>query len=210
MTETTCVGTLLPDNVTNTDGSSGYLLPNTQAKIVDENGSDITAGAGELLVRGPQMMLGYLNNDKATQETFTEGGWMRTGDIVICKDGMWWVVDRKKELIKVNGLQVAPAELEALLLQHQSVIDAAVTGLMAEGNEYPRAYVATRATGKSITEAEIETFVAERVAKHKRLTGGVKFVAAIPRLLSGKVSRSVIKNWAKADARSLSTSESRL
>ena len=212
MTETTCVGTLLPDNVINTDGSVGHLLPNTEAKIVDEDGREVADEPGELCVRGPQMMLGYWDNEKATQDTYTVDEWMKTGDIVVAKDDMWWVFDRKKELIKVNGLQVAPAELEAILLQHESISDAAVVGLMVDGNEYPRAYVVVHSgtAGDHLTEADIQRYVAGMVAKHKQLIGGVRFKQMIPRLLSGKIMRSVIKEWAKEDAKSFETSQSRL
>lgn len=146
MTETTCVGILMPDNVRNTDGTSGYLLPNTEAKLVDDDGLQVrdNNAPGELWIRGPQTMLGYWNNPGATSETCTSDGWVKTGDIVVVKDSLFWVVDRKKELIKVNGLQVAPAELEALLLQHDQIADAAVVGLIVDGNEYPRAYVVLR------------------------------------------------------------------
>lgn len=203
MTETTCVGTIIPDNVINTDGSVGYLLPNTEAKILDEDGREIADGPGEMYVRGPQMMLGYWENDKATRETISADGWLKTGDTIVVSDHLWWIVDRKKELIKVNGFQVAPAELEALLIQHEGIADAAVVGVMAEGNEYPRAYVVLNADGraKHLTEMDIQMYIASKTARHKHLTGGVQFKQAIPRLLSGKIMRSAVKEWAKKDAK---------
>lgn len=212
MTETTCVGTVLPDDSINTDGSVGYLLPNTEAMIVDEDGNEVLHGPGELYVRGPQMMLGYWKNERSTQDTFATEGWLRTGDSVIVRDDLWWVVDRKKELIKVNGLQVAPAELEAILVQHEGIADAAVVGLVADGNEYPRAYVVPhrKDDARQLGEAEIQEYVAGKVAKHKRLTGGVVFTQTIPRLLSGKIMRSVIKEWAKQDANGVNGRHSRL
>lgn len=216
MTETTCVGILMPDNVRNTDGTSGYLLPNTEAKLVDDDGLQVrdNNAPGELWIRGPQTMLGYWNNPGATSETCTSDGWVKTGDIVVVKDSLFWVVDRKKELIKVNGLQVAPAELEALLLQHDQIADAAVVGLIVDGNEYPRAYVVLRpglAPGEhKLMESDVQRYVAAAVAKHKRLTGGVRFEPVIPTLPSGKIMRSTIRQWAKRDAMGFQTSRSLL
>lgn len=212
MTETTCVGTKLPINTRYDHNSIGYLLPNTEAKIVDANDQEIEKGPGELWVRGPQVMLGYWKNEKATEETYAEGGWLKTGDIVIVKDDLWWIVDRKKELIKVNGLQVAPAELEAILLQIESVVDSAVVGITIDGRELPRAYVVLSPGSRAdITkEQAIQEFVARKVAKHKRLQGGVVFKDKIPRLLSGKIMRSTVREWAKADARTSGGDRSRL
>ncbi|KAJ9614294.1 hypothetical protein H2200_002430 [Cladophialophora chaetospira] len=204
MTETTCVGILEPDNVRSTDGNSGYLLPNSEAKIVDADGQEVVDTPGELWIRGPQTMLGYWNNEKSTRESCTTDGWIKTGDIVVVKNHKWWVVDRKKELIKVNGLQVAPAEIEALLLQHQKISDAAVVGLDLNDNEYPRAYVMLEPglSPGELTELEVQKYIAERTAKHKHLRGGVEFKRSIPRLQSGKIMRSKIKEWAKQDAKS--------
>ena len=122
-------------------GSVGWLQPNTEARLVSpESGED--AAEGEVWVRGPQVMLGYLNNPEATRETLTEDGWLRTGDIARAVDGVFFIVDRVKELIKYKGYQVAPAELEALLLTHPSVADAAVVPMPhAEGGEAPQAFV---------------------------------------------------------------------
>ncbi|KEF56919.1 uncharacterized protein A1O9_07109 [Exophiala aquamarina CBS 119918] len=212
MTETTCVGTKLPINTRYDHNSIGYLLPNTEAKIVDENNQEIERGPGELWVRGPQMMLGYWKNENATKDTYSDGGWLRTGDIVIVKDNLWWIVDRKKELIKVNGLQVAPAELEAILLQMESISDAAVVGILLDGRELPRAYVVLSPGERDdrTKEREVQEFVARKVAKHKRLQGGVAFKEKIPRLLSGKIMRSAVREWAKMDAKAWNKDHSRL
>lgn len=222
MTETTCVGMLQPDNVRSSDGNSGYLLPNTEAKLVDDDGREVggdgdgagTGGPGELWIRGPQAMLGYWNNEAATRESRTADGWVKTGDVVVVQDHKWWVVDRKKELIKVNGLQVAPAELEALLLQHEKITDAAVVALELDGNEYPRAYVVLRsdlpADQRPLTESDVQSYVAASTAKHKHLRGGVQFERAIPRLQSGKIMRSKVREWAKRDAKSYKPLRSRL
>lgn len=207
MTETTCVGTLTLPNTRNVNGSVGFLIPNTTAKLVDDNGNEISDGPGELLLRGPQIMLGYWRNEAATKEIITPDGWLRTGDVAVIKDDMWYIVDRKKELIKVNGLQVAPAELEAVLLQHPEVTDAAVVGMMLSADlELPRAYI-VMSTGRSTSQAqkeEVQKFVADRVSRHKWLAGGIMVVDEIPRLLSGKIRRGVVKEWALRDAKGLS------
>ena len=95
----------MPGVTQDSTGSIGYLLPNTEAKLMDEDEKEVTKEGepGELWVRGPQMLLGYWRNEKATKESKTEDGWFKTGDVAICKNGKWWIVDRKKELIKVNG-----------------------------------------------------------------------------------------------------------
>jgi 4-coumarate--CoA ligase len=206
MTETTCVGTMTPGTTNDQSGSIGFLLPNTEAKLVDlaENEVQGDEEPGELWLRGPQIMAKYWKNRQATEETITENGWLRTGDIAIVRDNMWWIVDRKKELIKVNGLQVAPAELEAVLLRHPEVADVAVVGITIHGEELPRAYVVLQQSAPGGTsEVCIQDFVKERVAKHKALAGGVKFVEAIPKLGSGKIVRSTMKQWAKTDAAEL-------
>ncbi|OAP57448.1 hypothetical protein AYL99_08186 [Fonsecaea erecta] len=203
MTETTCAGIMMPGMTKDLTGSIGYLLPNTEAKLIDDDGNEVTVEGepGELWLRGPQMLLGYWRNEQATKESKTEDGWFKTGDVAVCKGSKWWIVDRKKELIKVNGLQVAPAELEAVLLEHDDVADAAAVGITVHGEELPRAYVVLqeRAKGKT-TEEDIKAFVASKVARHKRLAGGVKFIDEVPKLASGKIVRKLMKEWAKRDA----------
>ncbi|KAJ9639122.1 hypothetical protein H2204_004030 [Knufia peltigerae] len=205
MTETTCVGIMMPGNTQDSTGSIGYLIPNTEAMLVDDDGNEVTKEGepGELWLRGPQMLLGYWKNDQATKESKTDDGWFKTGDVGVCREGnKWWIVDRKKELIKVNGLQVAPAELEAVLLEHPDVADAAAVGITVHDEELPRAYVVLQdhAKGK-LTEDDIKKFVAGKVAKHKRLEGGVKFIDEVPKLASGKIVRKLMKEWAKRDAK---------
>lgn len=183
-------------------GSIGWLLANTEAKLVDDDGNEITkeGEAGELYVRGPQMLLEYWHNEQATRESKTSDGWFKTGDIAMTKDDKWWTVDRKKELIKVNGNQVAPAELEAILIEHDGIADAAVTGIVLHEEEWPIAYVVVQ-DGIKLTEKDVKDFVASRVSKHKQLAGGVKFVEEVPKLASGKIVRKVLKEWAKRDAK---------
>ncbi|KAK5739925.1 hypothetical protein LTR17_005021 [Elasticomyces elasticus] len=214
MSETTCTAIANPRMSKDLTGSIGYLLPNTEARLVDENGAEIYGEdqPGELYLRGPQIMLGYWKNDSATQETTETGGWLKTGDVAVTKGGKWWIVDRKKELIKVNGLQVAPAELEAVLLEHQDVADAAVVGIVVHGEELPRAYVVLQSNSKDKpTSEDLQSFVAQKVAKHKRLAGGIRFIEEVPKLASGKILRKIVREWAKVDIREVeSTIKSRL
>lgn len=128
-------------------------------------------------------MRGYYNNPKATTETITSDGWLRTGDIGYYNDkGKWFIVDRKKELIKVKGNQVAPAELEGLLLEHPGIVDVAIIGIKFAEDERPRAYVVTK-PGVTITAEDVKDWVKERVVKYKWITGGVVFEKEIPRNL---------------------------
>ena len=174
-------------------GSVGFCLPNTECRIVDyTSGEDLSAeGSGEIWVRGPQVMKGYLGNSEATEEMIRPGGWLRTGDIGYCEDdGQLFVVDRLKELIKTNGRQVAPAELEALLLSYPSIADAAVIPRPDEqAGEVPKAFVVLK---KEATAEEIMEFVADRVAPYKRIKE-VEFVTEIPRNPAGKILRRVLK-----------------
>jgi acyl-CoA synthetase (AMP-forming)/AMP-acid ligase II len=191
MTET-AIGATMPDRRTGTvPGSVGRLMPNTELRVVDPlTGRDLGDGqAGELWVRGPQVMAGYLNNPSATAEVLDADGWLRTGDLGRVDDGNVFVVDRLKELIKVSAYQVAPAELEALLLGHPGVADAAVVPRQdAAHGEVPVAVVVPR--GEVDGEA-LMAWVAERVAPHKRIRA-VRFVDAVPRTPSGKLLRRVL------------------
>jgi 4-coumarate--CoA ligase len=131
-------------------------------------------------------MKGYWQNEKATREVFVDGPdgrWMRTGDIAyIDKNGYFYIVDRMKELIKVKGNQVAPAELEALLLEHHQIADVAVIGVPKDGDEAPRAYIVLKADSNGkVQGSEIAAWLAKRVTKYKRLEGGVVFVDSIPK-----------------------------
>ena len=174
-------------------GSVGFCLPNTECRIVDyTDGADLPPEReGEIWVRGPQVMKGYLGNTEATEEMMRPGGWLRTGDIGYCDaDGQLFVVDRLKELIKTNGRQVAPAELEALLLSYPAIADAAVVPRPDDvAGEIPKAFVVLK---KEATADEIIDFVAERVAPYKRIRE-VEFVSEIPRNPAGKILRRVLK-----------------
>jgi acyl-CoA synthetase (AMP-forming)/AMP-acid ligase II len=173
-------------------GSVGPALPNTEWKIVDPaSGAALGPGQdGEVWIRGPQVMKGYLNNPEATAETVDPEGWLRTGDIGHAdEEGYLYVVDRVKELIKYKGLQVAPAELEAVLLSHPAIADAAVIPRPdEEAGEVPKAYVVARS---KISAEEIMSFVAERVAPYKKVRG-VEFIEEIPKSPAGKILRRVL------------------
>jgi acyl-CoA synthetase (AMP-forming)/AMP-acid ligase II len=187
LTETSPVTHVSPHE-RNKPGTVGVLTPNTEAKIVDlDSGDEVATGErGELCIRGPQNMKGYLDNPDATTAMIDEDGWLHTGDVAIVDDeGYFSIVDRVKELIKYKGFQVAPAELEALLLGHPQITDAAVVGRPdEEAGEIPVAYVV--ADGLEVDH--IMQFVAERVAPHKRVRA-VRLVAAIPKSASGKILR---------------------
>jgi 4-coumarate--CoA ligase len=130
MTEVTCGAIHVPGGTWDDSGSVGQLDPNCECKLLDDDGKEVSVGEpGEIYVRGPQVCLRYWRNEAATKESLSPDGWLKTGDVAIVKDGWFWIVDRKKELIKVNALQVAPAELEAVLLEHDGVADAAVVGI---------------------------------------------------------------------------------
>ncbi len=179
-------------------GASGVTAPGCESRVVDpETGEDAAPGAeGELWVRGPNVMKGYLNNEAATRETLTGDGWLRTGDLcVIDADGYMFVRERVKELIKVKGFQVAPAELEAELVAHEGIRDAAVLGRPdPEAGEVPVAFV-VRAEGADLDEAGVIDWLAGRLSPYKRLHG-VTFVEEIPKSASGKILRRML-----ADAR---------
>jgi acyl-CoA synthetase (AMP-forming)/AMP-acid ligase II len=173
-------------------GSVGRLIPNTEARIVDpDSGDDLAAGrTGELWVRGPQLMRGYRDRPEATAHTIDADGWLHTGDLCYFdEDGYLYVVDRLKELIKCKGYQVAPAELEHLLLTHPAVADAAVVARPdAEAGEVPVAHVVLRTTA---TSQELLSYVAERVAPYKRLRA-VRITDSVPRSPAGKLLRRVL------------------
>ena len=202
MTEVTCALLGWPYGVHDETGGVGQLNPNCLAKLVDENGEELgVEEEGELLVQGPIVMKGYLDNPEATRDAF-DGPWLKTGDVAkVTKDGVFFIVDRKKELIKHRGLQIAPAALEALLLEHPQISDVAVVGLQLEGDEYPRAYVVR--TDEKLKEKDVADWIAGRVAKFKQLSGGVKFIDEIPKNPSGKILRRFLRDRAKVEVKEL-------
>jgi acyl-CoA synthetase (AMP-forming)/AMP-acid ligase II len=182
------------DGARNKPGSIGALIGNASARLVStETGGDVRPGEpGEVWVRGPFVMAGYFENPEATAETIDADGWLHTGDIgYVDADADFFIVDRVKELIKYKGLQVAPAELEAVLLQHDAVADVAVYPLPdEEAGEIPKAAVVLK-QGHAVTAQALIQFVQERVSPQKRVRA-VKFVDQIPKSASGKILRRVL------------------
>lgn len=178
--------------------------PDMEAKFVSEDGKELPFGeTGELWVRGPNVMMGYLNNPAATANAITEDNYFKTGDIGhMDAEGNFWITDRMKELIKYKGFQVPPAELEGLLLGHEKVADCAVIGVHIESmaTEVPRAYVVL-AEGAKMTEEELVKYIDERVAGHKKLRGGVKFIKEVPKSASGKILRRVLRLQAEEEVK---------
>jgi acyl-CoA synthetase (AMP-forming)/AMP-acid ligase II len=177
-------------------GSSGVTVSNTESRIVDpDTGEDQPIGErGELWVRGPQVMKGYLNNPDATAATLDSDGWLHTGDVaIIDEDHHMTIVDRVKELIKYNGFQVPPAELEALLVTHPEVNDVAVIGTPDESaGELPKAFI-VRSPGSAVSAEDLQAFVAEHVASYKQIRL-VEFVEEIPKSASGKILRRLLRD----------------
>ena len=177
-------------------GSVGVTAPGTQTRIVDPvTEADLGTGEeGEVWVRGPQVMTGYLNNPQATAATVDAAGWLRTGDLgYVDADGHLYVVDRLKELIKYKGFQVPPAELEAVLLRHPDVADAAVIGLPDdEAGEIPVGFVVLR-PGAAASPEEIMRFVAGEVAHYKQIRR-LEVIDAIPKSAAGKILRRVLRD----------------
>ncbi len=173
-------------------GTVGLLAPNCTARIVDvDTGADVPEGQhGELLIRGPNVMQGYLNRPEATAETITADGYLRTGDIAsVDREGYYTIHDRQKDLIKYNGLQVAPAELEALLLTHPDVADACVVAKPDDlHGEVPAAFVVVK-QGHTVTEHQLHDHVKLHAAPYKQIRGGIRFVPAIIKSVSGKILR---------------------
>ncbi|PVE73793.1 AMP-binding protein [Microbacterium testaceum] len=181
--------------------SVGVLIPGCDAKLVDpetgaeleQHGDDGLTPPGEIWVRGPNVMLGYLNRPDATAETLDADGFLHTGDIGVHHvDGYFTIVDRLKELIKYHGYQIAPAELEALLLSHPKIQDAAVIGVRDdEGEEIPKAFVVA-APDAGLTAEDVMTFVAGHVAPHKKVRR-VEFIEVVPKSTSGKILRKDLR-----------------
>ena len=201
MTELSPVSHVIPQASDDLPLSSvGFTVPNMECKLLDvETGEEIelpTEGEsrpGHLICRGPNVMLGYLGNEEATRDIMDSDGFLHTGDIATVRfDGVVTIVDRLKELIKYKGYQIAPAELEALLLTHPAIADAAVIGVPdAEGQEVPKAFVVLQA-GADLDEAAVMDFVAEHVAPYKKVRR-VQFTDVIPKSGSGKILRKDLR-----------------
>ncbi|KAJ6582984.1 AMP binding protein [Mycena vulgaris] len=193
-------------------GSVGSLLSNLKARIVEDEDGHVDAGEGqpgELWIQGKSVMKGYLNNLAATSNAITPDGWFKTGDVAIRdKEGHYYIVDRRKELIKYKGFQVPPAELEALLLTHPEIADAAVIGVdsVEQATELPRAYVVhgrpdqvNTAQAKAAFATSIVKWMETKVAKHKFLRGGVAVIDAVPKSAAGKILRRELRDLAKLE-----------
>ncbi|KAL3419451.1 4-coumarate-CoA ligase 2 [Phlyctema vagabunda] len=201
MTELGSLTSFLHGEVDET-GSCGRLLTNMEAMIIDSNGHEIDdeGVSGEVLARGPSLMNQYLGNEKATRDMF-RNGWLRTGDIAYCKKGRWYVVGRSKDMIKVRGWQVAPAELETCLLQHPQVMDVSVIGIKStkQETELPRAYIVLKPSHnyeQQVMEEELKSFLSSRLAHYKALEGGVKLVNSLPKTASGKTIKTLLREQA--------------
>ncbi|XP_075232412.1 uncharacterized protein LOC142330838 [Lycorma delicatula] len=194
LTETSPVA-LIPPNTYKNMSTVGLPAPLTKAKIIDDNGKSLGLNEkGEVCIKGPQVMKGYLNKPEATAETIDKEGWLHTGDIgYYDKDGQFYIVDRKKELIKVKGFQVAPAELEELLRSHPKVADAAVIGIPdARAGELPVAYVIPKPGQDQVQSDDLKKYIAEKVAHYKQLST-VIITNSIPKSASGKILRRMLK-----------------
>ncbi|MFN3164453.1 MAG: AMP-binding protein [Pseudohongiellaceae bacterium] len=179
-------------------GSVGPVLPNTESRVIDtETGAELGINEkGEVMVRGPHVMVGYLNNKEATDQCIDSNGWFHTGDIGYAdEDGYFYIVDRVKELIKYKGYQVPPAELEAILVAHPSISDAAVIPSPdEEAGEVPKAFVVLK---EDLTPEAIMEYVAGKVAPHKKIRR-LEIVAEIPKSASGKILRRVLVEQERA------------
>jgi acyl-CoA synthetase (AMP-forming)/AMP-acid ligase II len=178
------------------DDSVGRALPGFSLKAVGENGSLITEkdAFGDILVKSSALMLGYIDNDAATNEAFDRDGWLRTGDVGQVMDGgKVYVVDRKKDLIKVRGWQVSPAEVENVIIQHPLVEDAAVIGIELPNNtgEIPIAYVIAR-PGESLDTEALKSWAQERLSKYK-IPEQIILTESIPKNPTGKILRRILR-----------------
>ncbi|XP_055700083.1 uncharacterized protein LOC129799857 [Phlebotomus papatasi] len=181
-------------------GSVGIIAIGTSCKVIDPETGKILGPnqPGELCFKGPQIMKGYVGNDAATRDTIDSEGWFHTGDVgYYDEDKFFFIVDRLKELIKYKAFQVPPAELEALLMSHPKIADAAVIGLPDEiAGELPLAFV-VKQPNVEVTEQEIKDYIAGKVTNYKQLRGGVRFIDEIPKNLSGKILRRELRQLIK-------------
>lgn len=201
MTEScSCITATAPEHYDYKYGHTvGTICASTEVKVIDLDGKELGKNQpGEILTRGPQVVMGYLNNAKATAETFDTDGWLHTGDQGVIDDlGMLTITDRIKEMIKVKGIGIAPAELEDLLLGHPKVEDCAVVGIKDDySGELPKAFVVLNNDGRASPEVakELAAYVRERKERNKWITGGVDFVDVIPKSASGKILRRMLRD----------------
>lgn len=197
MTELSGVGLLCHRLYTNY-GSIGWPCRSTEVKIVsldDPSNRGLDANlSGELMIRSPSIMAGYLGNHTETANVLSEDGWLRTGDLALYdNNGEFFITDRCKDLIKVKGYQVAPAELEEVLLSHPLVLDAAVIGVKHDKlGEAPKAFVVRK--DDRLNEIELQEFIARSCINYKWLVGGVEFIKEIPKNKTGKILRRELRD----------------
>lgn len=167
---------------------------NQEIEITEDN------KRGDILVRSPSIMHYYRSNPTATAETIVDG-WLHTGDIGYQNQGKWYIVDRAKDLIKVRGWQVSPAELEACLVEHPSIRDAAVIGFDAKDDrgELPRAYIVLEVDAGEVDDEDVKSYLKGRLANYKALAGGVRRLDAIPRSASGKILKPILRALARRE-----------
>lgn len=214
LTETSPTTHLQPESGAHKSGSIGVLLPNLETRLVVDGEGDGEIDAeegqpGELWIRGPNVMKGYLNRPDATKDAITHDKWFKTGDVAVRdKEGHYYIVDRRKELIKYKGFQVPPAELESVLLSHPDVADAAVIGVESakEATELPRAYIVHARPEELKNEAQkiafaqgVKRWIQGKVARHKFLRGGVVVVDVVPKSAAGKILRRELRDRAKQE-----------
>ena len=196
MTETSPVALGNPIGPSRRPGTVGVPFPSTEIRVVDPDDPTVDRGvgdAGELLIRGPQVFTGYWNRPTDTAETLLAGGWLRTGDIVtVSADGFVTIVDRIKELIITGGFNVAPSEVEAVLLAHPAIADAAVVGLPSPSGGEDVTAVVVLATGAAIDPVEVREWAKARLAAYK-VPRRIEVVEELPRNIVGKVLRRVVR-----------------
>nr|BAE80728.1 hypothetical protein [Nipponoluciola cruciata] len=177
-------------------GSCGTVMPNMSIKIIDVRTGEALGPnqSGELCCRGPLVMKGYINDPDSTKIVIDNEGWLHSGDVAYYdENGLFYIVDRLKELIKYKGFQVAPAELESMLLTHPDILDAGVVGIPDEkSGEIPRAFV-VKAPNSNLSENDVIAFAKAKISIHKQLRGGVRFVKEIPKNSGGKILRRVLR-----------------
>ncbi|CBQ69176.1 related to 4-coumarate-CoA ligase [Sporisorium reilianum SRZ2] len=200
-----------PKELPNSKGAAGRIAPGVEVRLVSEEGHDVgqeqgrEGVPGEVWLRGPTIMKGYLDNEEATRDAFTADGWFKTGDVAVMRNTEIFIVDRIKDLIKFKGFQVSPAELEAVITSHPEVADVAVFGVWcpAQMTEVPRACIVPRDLGllgrqEECLELEkrVRAHMETLVAAHKKIRGGIEWVATIPKSPSGKILRRLLRDEA--------------
>ncbi|SPO48570.1 related to 4-coumarate-CoA ligase [Moesziomyces antarcticus] len=207
-----------PKELPNSKGAAGRIAPGVEVRLVSEEGHDVgqeqgrEGNPGEVWLRGPTIMKGYLDNEDATRDAFTEDGWFKTGDVAVMRNTEIFIVDRIKDLIKFKGFQVSPAELEAVITSHPEVADVAVFGVWcpAQMTEVPRACIVPRDLALlnkpdecMELEKRVRTHMEKLVAAHKKIRGGIEWVATIPKSPSGKILRRLLRDEAAREAAKL-------